>query len=78
MPQLITISNPCPKCRAEFEAQRTEYCREFLRYQRENFAQRTEITDLRNEINEIQVQLTRAVGLLLRAEIREATKCSQA
>jgi hypothetical protein len=61
MPQLITISNPCPKCRAEFEAQRTEYCREFLRYQRENFAQHT-------EINALEVQLKHALEKLLKAE----------
>ena len=72
MPQLITISNPCPKCRAEFEAQRTEYCREFLRYQRENFAQRT-------EINALEVQLKHALEKLLRAEreLIQAWKTSQ-
>ena len=72
MPQLITISNPCPKCRAEFEAQRTEYCREFLRYQRENFAQRT-------EINALEVQLKHALEKLLKAEreLIQAWKTSQ-
>ena len=49
MPQLITISNPCPKCRAEFEAQRTDYCREFLRYQRENYALRAEFNEDRKK-----------------------------
>ena len=61
MPQLITISNPCPKCRAEFEAQRTEYCREFLRYQRENFSHRT-------EINALEAQLKHALEKLLKGE----------
>ena len=61
MPQLETVPNPCPKCSAEFEAQRTSYCREFLRYQRENFAQRT-------EINALEVQLKHALEKLLRAE----------
>ena len=79
MPQLETVPNPCPKCRAEFEAQRTSYCREFLRYQRENYAQRT-------EINALEVQLKHALEKLLKAEREciqawrkiEATKCSQA
>ena len=72
MPQLITISNPCPKCRAEFEAQRTEYCREFLRYQRENFSHRT-------EINALEAQLKHALEKLLKAEreLIQAWKTSQ-
>jgi predicted metal-binding protein len=63
---------PCAKCLPEFEnlrsqsnnkyeAQRVRYCREFLRYQRENFSQRT-------EINALEVQLKHALEKLLRAE----------
>ena len=72
MPQLETIPNHCPKCSAEFEAQRTSYCREFLRYQRENFAQRT-------EINALEVQLKHALEKLLKAEreLIQAWKTSQ-
>jgi len=46
MPQLELIPNVCPKCSAEFAAQRTYYNRQYLRYQRENFAQRSEIKAL--------------------------------
>jgi hypothetical protein len=78
MPQLITISNPCPKCRAEFEAQRTEYCREFLRYQRENFAQRAEFNeDRKKREKEILRHLTQVNALWtsnksLEAELKHA------
>ena len=79
MPQIETVPKICPKCGPEFAAQRTYYCREYLRYQRENFAQRT-------EINTLEVQLKHALEKLLRAEREciqawktiEATKCSQA
>ena len=49
MPQLETVPNPCPKCSAEFEAQRTSYCREFLRYQRENYTLRAEFNEDRKK-----------------------------
>ena len=79
MPQLETVPNPCPKCRVDFEAQRVRYCRELLRYQRDNYAQRT-------EINASEVQLKHALEKLLKAEREliqawktiEATKCSPA
>lgn len=90
MSQLDMFPKPCAKCLPEFEnlrlqfnnkfeAQRTSYCREFLRYQRENYAQRT-------EINALEVQLKHALEKLLKAEREciqawrtiEASKCSQA
>ena len=90
MSQLDMFPKPCVKCLPEFEnlrlqsnnkyeAQRVRYCREFLRYQRENFAQRT-------EINALEVQLKHALEKLLRAEREciqawkkiEASKCSPA
>ena len=72
MSQLDMFPKPCDKCLPEFEnlrlqsnnkyeAQRVRYCREFLRYQRENFAQRT-------EINALEVQLKHALEKLLKAE----------
>ena len=72
MPQTTTTHNPCPECRPVFEGQRSHYCREFLRYQRENFAQRT-------EINALEVQLKHALEKLLRAEreLIQAWKTSQ-
>lgn len=63
MPQLELIPNVCPKCSAEFTAQRTYYNRQYLRYQRENFAQRT-------EINVLEAQLKHALQKLLNAERR--------
>ncbi len=63
MPQLEMIPNICPKCSAEFTAQRTHYCREHLRYQRENFAQRS-------EINALEFQLKHALQKLLNADRR--------
>ena len=63
MPQLEMIPNICPKCSAEFTAQRTHYCRELLRYQRENYAQR-------GEINALEAQLKHALQKLLNAERR--------
>ena len=63
MPQLEMIPNICPKCSAEFTAQRAHYCRELLRYQRENFAQR-------GEINALEAQLKHALQKLLNAERR--------
>ena len=72
MPQTTTTHNPCPECRPVFEGQRSHYCREFLRYQRENFAQRT-------EINALEVQLKHALEKLLKAEreLIQAWKTSQ-
>jgi hypothetical protein len=61
MPQITSTHNPCPECRPVFEGQRSHYCRELLRYQRENFSQRT-------EINSLEVQLKRALEKLLKAE----------
>jgi hypothetical protein len=55
------IPNICPRCIAEFTAQRTQYNRKYLRYQRENFAQRTEISAL-------QAELKHALQKLLDAE----------
>ena len=66
MPQLETVYTPCLHCKAEFAAQRTHYCREYLRYQRENFAQRT-------EINALEYQLKHALQKLLNAERRYDT-----
>ena len=63
MPQLESVHTPCLHCKAEFAAQRTHYCREYLRYQRENFAQRT-------EINALETQLKHALQKLLNAERR--------
>ena len=63
MPQLETVHTPCLRCKAEFTAQRTHYCREYLRYQRENFAQR-------GEINALEAQLKHALQKLLNAERR--------
>jgi hypothetical protein len=72
MPQTTTTHNPCPECRPVFEGQRSHYCREFLRYQRENFAQRT-------EINALEVQLKHSLEKLLKAEREciQAWKTSQ-
>ena len=72
MPQTTTTHNPCPECRPVFEGQRSHYCREFLRYQRENFSQRT-------EINALEVQLKHALEKLLKAEREciQAWKTSQ-
>ena len=83
MSQLDMFPKPCVKCLPEFEnlrlqsnnkyeAQRVRYCREFLRYQRENFAQRT-------EINALEVQLKHALEKLLKAEreLIQAWKTSQ-
>ena len=61
MPQLEMIPNICPKCSAEFTAQRAHYCRELLRYQRENYAQR-------GEINALEAQLKDALKKLLKAD----------
>ena len=63
MPQLETVHTPCLRCKLSFAAQRTHYCREYLRYQRENFAQRT-------EINALEAQLKHALQKLLNAERR--------
>ena len=63
MPQLESIHTPCLHCKDEFIKQRTNYCREYLRYQRENFAQRAEITAL-------EAQLKHALQKLLNAERR--------
>jgi len=63
MPQIETVPKICPKCGPEFTAQRTHYCREYLRYQRENFAQRT-------EINALESQLKHALQKLLNADRR--------
>ena len=63
MPQIETVPKICPKCGPEFAAQRTYYCREYLRYQRENFAQRT-------EINALESQLKHALQKLLNADRR--------
>ena len=72
MPQTTTTHNPCPECRPVFEGQRSHYCREFLRYQRENFSQRT-------EINALEAQLKHALEKLLKAEreLIQAWKTSQ-
>lgn len=63
MPQLESVHTPCLECSSAFTAQRTHYCREYLRYQRENFAQRSEITAL-------EAQLEHALQKLLNAERR--------
>jgi len=63
MPQIETVPTICRKCGPEFAAQRTHYCREYLRYQRENFAQR-------GEINALEAQLKHALQKLLNAERR--------
>ena len=63
MPQLETVHTPCLHCKAEFAAQRTHYCREYLRYQRENFAQR-------GEISALEAQLKHALQKLLNADRR--------
>lgn len=61
MPHLETVSNSCSECKAVYEAQRTEYGQDFLRYRRENFAKR-------REINALEVQLKHALEKLLKAE----------
>ena len=63
MPQIETVPKICPKCGPEFAAQRTHYCREYLRYQRENFAQR-------GEISALEFQLKNALQKLLNADRR--------
>ena len=63
MPQLETVHTPCLHCKAEFTKQRTHYCREYLRYQRDNFAQRS-------EINALEAQLQHAMKKLLDIERR--------
>ncbi len=63
MPQLETVHTPCLQCKDEFTKQRTHYCREHLRYQRENFAQRS-------EINALEFQLKHALQKLLNADRR--------
>jgi len=50
MPQLETVINPCPNCEDAFLKQRTHFCKEIMRYQRDFFAQQHEIKSLQAEL----------------------------
>lgn len=68
MPQLETVHNPCPKCFEAFAKQRTHYCQELIKYQRDFFAQQ-------HEIKSLQAQLTHALEKLHQAEIEALRIC---
>jgi hypothetical protein len=50
MPQLETVVNPCPECFDAFAKQRTHFCKEIVRHQRDYFAQQHEIKSLQAEL----------------------------
>lgn len=61
MPQLQTVVNPCAECFDAFSTQRTHYCKELMRYQRDYFAQQ-------HEIKSLQAQLKHALEKLQQSE----------
>jgi glycerol-3-phosphate cytidylyltransferase-like family protein len=67
MPQLETVFNPCPKCSAAFTNQRTHFCKEIIRYQRDYFAQQHEIkslqAELKNALQRLQQETHRAASV---------------
>jgi len=69
MPQLETVFNPCPKCSDAFAKQRTHFCKEIVRHQRDYFAQQ-------HEIKSLQAQLAHALEKLHQAQA--LSSCSPA
>jgi hypothetical protein len=63
MPQLETVFNPCPKCSAAFTNQRTHFCKEIIRYQRDYFAQQHEIKSLQAQLAHALEKLHQVQGL---------------
>lgn len=60
MPQLETVPNPCPKCSDAFAKQRTHFCKELVRHQRDYFAQQHEIKSLQAELRNALEKLHQA------------------
>jgi len=65
MPQTETVYTPCLRCKDEFDKERTRHCRDVLRYQRENFAQR-------GDIKALELQLQTALEIVFDADRRYA------
>lgn len=63
MPQLETVVNPCPKCFDAFAKQRTHFCKELVRHQRDYFAQQHEIKSLQAQLKHALEKLHQAQAL---------------